>query len=187
MTQQAPVLTTSDKQELRTIEEKFEHIRVAVRGIARHYHTGLFLCGEGGTGKSYAVYQALRNLRAKYTLYNSRMTARGLVDGLQLAPIEILLGVTGLPLRSQTIDLLHQFPVGIQVFQLTFDAVWLVFVPPIATVHTPDVEHGLGSAYRPVHARPLHAVLDQVATGPLDRAAGKRLPRRQVFVVPHAL
>jgi hypothetical protein len=91
MTAPAPalVLTATDKANLHTLQEKFEHIRAAVRGIVKHYHTGLFLWGEGGTGKSYAVYQELQDNRAKYTLHNSRLTARGLVDELMTAPAEI--------------------------------------------------------------------------------------------------
>ena len=54
-------------------------------------HTGLFLSGAGGVGKSHTVIDELHAQRAKYVLYNSRLTARGLVDVLAANPDDIIL------------------------------------------------------------------------------------------------
>ena len=76
-------LDADDKAALLKLDRKLEHIRAAVMGLTGHYHTGLFLWGEGGTGKSYTIFEELRNQKAKYVLHNSRLTARGLVDALE--------------------------------------------------------------------------------------------------------
>ena len=45
-------LTPQEKEHLGLLESKLDHIGDAVKGIVKHFHTGLFLYGEGGTGKS---------------------------------------------------------------------------------------------------------------------------------------
>jgi hypothetical protein len=82
-------LTRDERATLRTLEGKMLHVRTAVRGVARDYHTGLLLHGEGGTGKSYTVLDELKRLGAKYTLHNSRITGRGLVDSLARSPDDV--------------------------------------------------------------------------------------------------
>jgi hypothetical protein len=82
-------LTAEERENLETLEGKLRHVRDAVRGVVREFHTGLVLWGEGGTGKSYTVLEALKELKAKYTYHNTRMTGRGLVDALGRAPSDI--------------------------------------------------------------------------------------------------
>lgn len=84
-----PAWTKEEKAHLESLEGKLDHVRDLVRGVARHFHTGLFLHGEGGTSKSYTVLQELKDLRAKYVYHNTRLTARGLVDSLQRSPTDI--------------------------------------------------------------------------------------------------
>jgi hypothetical protein len=82
-------LTTQEREHLDLLESKLDHIGDAVKGIVKHFHTGLFLYGEGGTGKSYKVLETLRALQAKYVYHNTRLTARGLIDALERAPNDI--------------------------------------------------------------------------------------------------
>ena len=82
-------LTSQEKEHLELLKSKLDHIGDAVKGIVKHFHTGLFLYGEGGTGKSYKVLETLRALQAKYVYHNTRLTARGLVDALERAPSDI--------------------------------------------------------------------------------------------------
>ncbi|MBY0522529.1 MAG: hypothetical protein K2R98_03990 [Gemmataceae bacterium] len=70
---------------------------------------------------------------------------------------------------------------------LTLDVEFLVFVPTVTTVHAPNIQHGLGSRYRLVHAGPLYAIFDQVATRSFDHPTGNRIADGQAFVVTHAL
>jgi len=82
-------ITAGEQKHLDKLESRFTLIRDAVQGVAKSYHTGLFLHGEGGTGKSYTVMEHLRKLKVAYKLHNSRLTARGLVAELQSAPAVI--------------------------------------------------------------------------------------------------
>jgi hypothetical protein len=82
-------LTAEEQRNLETLEGKLRHVRDAVRGVVREFHTGLVLWGEGGTGKSYTVLEALKELKAKYTYHNARLTGRGLVDHLERAPSDV--------------------------------------------------------------------------------------------------
>jgi hypothetical protein len=84
-----PELTRDERATLRNLEGKQLQIRSAVRGVAREYHTGLLLHGEGGTGKSYTVLNELKELKAKFTTHNSRITGRGLVDSLARSPDDV--------------------------------------------------------------------------------------------------
>ena len=59
-------LTPQEKEHLELLKSKLDHIGDAVKGIVKHFHTGLFLYGEGGTGKSYKVLETLRALQTKY-------------------------------------------------------------------------------------------------------------------------
>src|SRR5436309_1175898 len=81
--------TAEDYSHLETLEGKLTHVRDVVRGVAKNFHTGLILWGEGGTGKSYTVLLELQQIKAKYRYHNSRMTARGLVEALESSPHDI--------------------------------------------------------------------------------------------------
>jgi hypothetical protein len=82
-------MTPDEQASLAKLESKLDHVRAAVRGVVKEFHTGLFLHGEGGTSKSYTVMKELETLRCKYTYHNTRMTGRGLVDELQRAPGDV--------------------------------------------------------------------------------------------------
>jgi hypothetical protein len=82
-------LTAEEQKHLETLDAKMSHVKDAVRGVAMEFHTGFFLWGEGGTGKSFTVLQELQRLQAKYVYHNTRMTGRGLVDALERAPSDI--------------------------------------------------------------------------------------------------
>jgi hypothetical protein len=83
-------LTVEEKEHLATYNKRLRHIRDAVRGVVKQFHCGLFLSGEGGTGKSWTVLRQLKRLQANFVLHNSRMTGRGLVDTLNERPSDIL-------------------------------------------------------------------------------------------------
>jgi hypothetical protein len=82
-------LTKEEKGHLENLRGKLTHVRDAVRGVAKDFHTGLLLWGEGGTGKSYTVLEELQKLKAKYVYHNARITGRGLVDALERAPTDV--------------------------------------------------------------------------------------------------
>lgn len=82
-------LDENDKFALDSLEKKQNHLRTAVLSLVTEYQTGLFVHGEGGTGKSYIVQQELDKLKASYVIHNSRITARGLVDELEANPTAI--------------------------------------------------------------------------------------------------
>jgi hypothetical protein len=84
-----PRLSKPEEATLKNMEGKLRSVRSAVRGVVKDYHTGLLLHGEGGTGKSYTVLNELKELGAKYTLHNSRITGRGLVDALERSPDDV--------------------------------------------------------------------------------------------------
>jgi hypothetical protein len=94
---------------LQALEPKLKLIRDRVRGVAKSFHTGFYLWGDGGTSKSFTVLEELQKLKTDYVVHNSRMTGRGLVDTLQRLPssvhvvedCESILGVTGRPLSSK--------------------------------------------------------------------------------------
>jgi hypothetical protein len=82
-------LSTDERKHLASLQDKLTHIGDAVNGVIKHFHTGLFLYGEGGTGKSFKVIESLRAAKCGYMYHNARLTARGLVDALQRAPTDI--------------------------------------------------------------------------------------------------
>jgi len=75
-----------DAENLERLEKKIGLIRDRVRAVALRYNTGLFLFGEGGSGKSYAVRGELDSLGTSWLLHNSAMSAAGLFEALQDLP-----------------------------------------------------------------------------------------------------
>ncbi len=57
-----------------------------VRSVALGYSTGFFLHGEGGSGKTYTVTNALHDLGSDWILHNSDMTGTGLYEALKERP-----------------------------------------------------------------------------------------------------
>lgn len=79
-------MTTDEKQSLAGLEHKFNQIRDSVGNVISGHRTGFFLCGEGGTGKSFAVLDHLRKEKVQYQHHQGRVTARGLYDALKTSP-----------------------------------------------------------------------------------------------------
>jgi len=83
-----PVIPPSaeDQQHLERYEAKLELVRDYTRGVALGYSAGFYLHGAGGISKSFTVLGELEKLGVSYTLFNSRMSGRGLFDTLQQYP-----------------------------------------------------------------------------------------------------
>jgi hypothetical protein len=79
-------LSATDQKHLETLECKLQVIRDRTRSVALGYRTGMYLWGEGGIGKSYAVISTLEGDKVDYLLHNSRLTGRGLFDLLMEFP-----------------------------------------------------------------------------------------------------
>jgi hypothetical protein len=75
-----------DVNALASLEQKLHLVRDRVASVVHGYHTGFYLFGEGGMGKSYTVIEHLKRLEANYRLFNTRMTAKGLFLALEKAP-----------------------------------------------------------------------------------------------------
>src|SRR6266508_2714949 len=76
----------ADLGALAALDRKLLLLRDRVTAVAKGYQTGLYIFGAGGLGKSYTVLHQLEHLGVSYTLFNSRMTARGLFRALEKAP-----------------------------------------------------------------------------------------------------
>jgi hypothetical protein len=82
-------LSDVDRAHLAALETKFQLVRDYAGQVASGYTTGLYLFGEGGIGKSFAVIRELDRLKADYKVFNSRMTGRGLYNALERFPDSI--------------------------------------------------------------------------------------------------
>jgi hypothetical protein len=76
----------ADVVALESLERKQQLLRDHVVSVVAGYHSGYYLYGRGGAGKSSVVFQHLDSNGLPYELYNSRMTAKGLYRVLQQAP-----------------------------------------------------------------------------------------------------
>ncbi|MEI8376322.1 MAG: hypothetical protein WCJ35_26180 [Planctomycetota bacterium] len=71
------------------MSKKYQLIRDRVGGVATGRHTGFFLGGRGGIGKSTIIENELRQREIPFILTNSHLTGRGLVDRLYDYPDSI--------------------------------------------------------------------------------------------------
>lgn len=81
--------TTADEshaEALASLGAKLQVIRDRVRGVAAGFSNGLYLWGEGGTGKTYSVTKTLEGLKCPFRLTNSRLSGKGLFDLLRDGP-----------------------------------------------------------------------------------------------------
>lgn len=78
--------TREDRRLLESLRRKQQIIRDLVAGVVRRRHTGLFLGGRGGIGKSHVVESELRRLHEPFKLWNATMTGRCLFDRLAAFP-----------------------------------------------------------------------------------------------------
>src|SRR5262245_50774172 len=83
---EVPTLSPDDHRHLAAFEKKLQMVRDRTAAVARGYSTGFFLHGSGGMSKSFTVLKTLRELKADYKLFNSRMTGRGLYNALERFP-----------------------------------------------------------------------------------------------------
>ncbi|MEQ8790063.1 MAG: hypothetical protein RIC55_27450 [Pirellulaceae bacterium] len=79
-------LLSEDRRHLHSLRRKLQVVKDRVVGVARRRHTGFFLGGRGGIGKSFTVAQELERLGEPYKLWNSTMTARCLFDSFASYP-----------------------------------------------------------------------------------------------------
>lgn len=79
-------LSAQDRHQLAHLEKRYELVRDRVRGVVSGRHTGFFLGGRGGIGKSRTIADELDRLGVSFILTNSHLTGRGLVDLLQNYP-----------------------------------------------------------------------------------------------------
>jgi len=89
------------------------------------------------------------------------------------------LGVTARPLRGQGEEGLtgDEVTVRIEALPVALDAILLERLPLVSDPHASQVQHRLRPLQRPVHARTLHPILDQVAARPLDHPTGDQVAR----------
>jgi len=74
-----------------SLEAKLRIIRDCIREVATGFHSGLFLHGPGGTGKSHTIETTLKEVGRPYHVANSRLSGRGLFEMLRDYPDCILL------------------------------------------------------------------------------------------------
>jgi hypothetical protein len=79
-------LSADDQRHLASLQKKFALVRDRTRSVAMGLATGFFLHGEGGVGKSHEVLGELKQLKAHFVVFNSRMTGRGLYNALEKFP-----------------------------------------------------------------------------------------------------
>jgi hypothetical protein len=80
------MLTQDDRRNLDQLKRLTQVIRDFIGGVVLHRHTGLFVGGRGGIGKSFIVESELTNRGEAYKLWNSAMTARCLFDRFAAYP-----------------------------------------------------------------------------------------------------
>ena len=99
------------------------------------------------------------------------------------------LGVTDPPLRGKGEEHLTGDEVTVRMETLRFvrNALLLEIVPVAADPHTAQVQHGLRPGQRPVHARALHTIFDEVPARAFDHATGNRIALTEVFAIVHAV
>ena len=69
-------LSAQDRHHLAELEKRYQLARDRVRGVVAGRHTGFFLGGRGGIGKSRTVADELDRLGVPYILTNSHLTGR---------------------------------------------------------------------------------------------------------------
>lgn len=75
---QNPSFAKSDQELVQQLEKRLQVIRDRVVSVAHHYHTGCYLVGRPGTGKTFTVRAELRRLDVPSTHRNARLTPWGL-------------------------------------------------------------------------------------------------------------
>lgn len=74
---------------LASIKRQFALVADRVKQVAAGRESGLILCGDGGIGKSRAVFDALRQCGASAHVLNTQLTPKGLFNALNEYPDEL--------------------------------------------------------------------------------------------------
>jgi hypothetical protein len=82
-------LSILDRRHLASLNRKLQLVKDFTAGVALGHHTGLYLGGPGGIGKSYTVERELTRLGVPYKLCNSAITGRALFDRLARYPDDV--------------------------------------------------------------------------------------------------
>lgn len=79
-------ISSEDRRHLAELGRKLQVVKDRVVGVARRRHTGFFLGGRGGIGKSHAIEGELDRLAEPFKLWNSAITPRSLFDRFAAYP-----------------------------------------------------------------------------------------------------
>lgn len=79
-------MSQNDRRNLAELTKKLQIVKDYVGGVVRRRHTGFFIGGRAGIGKSYTVEGELTRLGEPYKMWNSAMTPRALFDRLAAYP-----------------------------------------------------------------------------------------------------
>lgn len=79
-------LSREDQAHLRAYERRCQLLRDRVNSVSQGYHTGVYIVGRPGTGKTHVVQKSLDATDASYIFRNSRMTPMGLFAELESHP-----------------------------------------------------------------------------------------------------
>jgi hypothetical protein len=79
-------MSQNDRRHLAELNKKLQVVKDRVAGVVCGRHTGFFIGGRGGIGKSHNVESELERLGEPYKLWNSAMTARCLFDRFAAYP-----------------------------------------------------------------------------------------------------
>ena len=72
--------TPTDDSPLERLDLRLAVIRDRVKGVALRRHTGFYLSGRAGTGKTYSVKQTLDKIEGPYEYHLGHLTPMGLFD-----------------------------------------------------------------------------------------------------------
>jgi hypothetical protein len=70
----------ADSDPLKELNLRSAVIRDRVKGVALKHHTGLYLCGRAGTGKTHAVKLTLNLMEKPYEYHHGHLTPMGLFE-----------------------------------------------------------------------------------------------------------
>jgi hypothetical protein len=143
-----PAKTELDLTQLAALQRLREQVSDRVCSVALGYHTGAYISGRTGTGKTFLVEQTLRNLNIATMYRNARITALGLfrlmethrqhvivlddipalVKDPQALPV-LLAALGGMPGSPRTVTYTTGAPDGSRSFQFSGALVLIGNVP----------------------------------------------------------
>ena len=81
-----PILSDNDRRALADLHSCLSVVRDRVRGVALGHHTGFYLFGRPGTGKTYNIRRTLEQDGVKYYYHHGHLTPMGLFELLEEHP-----------------------------------------------------------------------------------------------------